>query len=120
MKENKKATARLEVRLTFEEKALIRNFSKQDGLSISDYIKRTALKQVVLSNRVEYTTDLRNLNFELSKIGNNVNQIAKHFNSQQITPQDFQSFQDLMKVYFEQMALIEHRLKQMYSKLSKV
>jgi len=119
-KTKNKPRIRIEIRLTNEEKKMIQEYAKSDGLTVSDYIKRTALKKVLLSNRVEYTTDLRDLNFELNKIGNDVNQMAKHFNSKKdMGPQDFRSFQGMMVLYLEKMATVEHQLKLIYSKLSR-
>lgn len=120
MKNNYDKGKRLSVRLTEEEKITIQKFAKDDGLSISEYVKKMALKKVVISNRLEYTSDLRKLNFELGKIGNNVNQLAKHFNSNKIIPQDFKEFQKIMKDYFEHNGQIRDRLSQIYSKLAKL
>jgi len=112
---------RLAIRLTEDEKRLVFGYAKQDRLSISDYIKQMALKKAVVSNRVEYTTDLRNLNFELNRIGNNINQMAKHFNSKkEMDTQDFKAFQGMMAAYLEKMMVVERQLKLMYSKLAKV
>jgi len=120
-KTDNKPRIRIEIRLTKEEKKMIQEYAKSDRFTISDYIKQMALKKAVVSNRVEYTTDLRNLNFELNKIGNNVNQMAKHFNSKrEMDTQDFKAFQGTMAAYLEKMTVVERQLKLMYSKLAKV
>jgi len=54
---------RISIRVTPEEKELIKKYAKLDNLSISDYLKKLALKEAMISNRLEYTHDLNELNF---------------------------------------------------------
>jgi len=71
---------RLSIRLTEEEKKMINSYAKADGLTVSDYIKNVALKNRYIAKRIEYQTDLREFNFEIHKIGVNINQLARHVN----------------------------------------
>lgn len=124
MKDDDKAIARLEIRLTSNEKALIKKYAKKDGLSVSDYIKRTALKQVVFSNRLEYTSDLRTLNFEIHKIGNNINQLAKHVNRadklKTIDAGAINAFQILMEQYLDMTDEVRDVLNKMFMKMARL
>jgi len=116
---NKKKRTRVEIRLTPEEKKKIQEYAKEDHLTVSNYIKNTAMRKIFLANRVEYTSELRGLNFQIAKVGNNVNQIAKHLNTVKETyPGDFSAFQDVMARYLEKMAEAERLLKRMYAKLA--
>ncbi len=71
------------LRLTETQHETITNAAKEAGLSRSDYIR-----QQLLNGKVDITYDFRvdlpelqKLTSEFHNIGNNLNQIAKHFNA---------------------------------------
>jgi RHS repeat-associated protein len=74
------ASQRIYIRVTPEEKELIKKYANIDKLFTTDYLKKLALKEAIISNRLEYTNDLKELNFHLGKIGNNINQLTAHVN----------------------------------------
>jgi len=114
----------LSIRLTEDEKKKVSDYAKQDDLSISEYIKRTALKQAVFSNRLEYTTDLKRLNFEIGKAGNNINQMAAHANRtakfQAIDAATINQFHLFMEQYLTLLDEVDATLKGMFRKMSKI
>ena len=65
-------------RVTEEEKALIKEKAKASGLSLSDFQRKACLEpiMVVKDNIID-----REAIHQLLKIGNNLNQIAKHANA---------------------------------------
>ena len=77
-RERKKRTALLGVKLTPEEKAEIERRSKASANSLSDYVRIVLLSD--LKAPLPSKTDpeaVRALSFQLSKIGTNLNQLAK-------------------------------------------
>lgn len=121
-KTNYEIGKRLSIRVTDEEKQLIHAYAKRDGLTVSDYIKSIALQKVIIEKRVEYNKDLRDLNFEISKIGTNINQLAKHVNKAEklktIDAGSINVFNIFMKEYFELLHQATSTLKSMYKRLS--
>ena len=75
-------TAHIEVRVSDNEKSALKEFSKQTGLSVSEFVRRAALgqridpvKHIPAINRCVY--------LELLRVGTNLNQIAHKLNSGQ-------------------------------------
>ncbi len=62
------ASQRIYIRVTPEEKELIKKYANIDKLSTTDYLKKLALKEAIISNRLEYTNDLKELNIHLGII----------------------------------------------------
>lgn len=122
--DKQKSTAKIEIRLTDTEKKLIQSYAKEDGLTVTDYVKTLALKQVLFSKRLEYTSDLRTVIFEINKIGNNINQIAKHVNRTEkyktIDAGTINVFHIFMRDYLKLLADVKGTLKQMYKKISTI
>ncbi|AEV99697.1 hypothetical protein A4D02_35455 [Niastella koreensis] len=75
-------TKRVELRLTEAEEAALVRQAADDGLSVSDFIRKAALgkKPVVRKATPERAAFIKGL-AELGKIGSNVNQIAKALNT---------------------------------------
>lgn len=74
-KANRRRTERLCLGLTPEEKELINNAAKVAGMSRTDYILNS-----VKGTRVVVITSLQEVLIELSRQGNNLNQIARCLN----------------------------------------
>jgi len=66
--------ARIEVRITINEQAKIKNKANELGLSVSAYMRRSALNQ-----RIIIKTD-KEMVRQIRFIGNNINQIAHRLN----------------------------------------
>ncbi len=90
-KERELARSRhITVRLTETQYETITDAAKETGLSRSDYIRQQLLNGKVITTcdfRVELP-DLQKLTSEFHNIGNNLNQIAKHFNTGGIHSQE--------------------------------
>lgn len=65
----------IHVRVSVDEKEKIANISKSLGVSISTYLRKSLLREHIISK-----TDVQTV-FEIKKIGVNINQLAKHINS---------------------------------------
>ena len=76
-------TRHINLRLTDTQYDILSIAAGQAGLSLSEYIRRQVLKGKVIA-KYELVTDLpelKKLITEFGKIGNNLNQIARHFNT---------------------------------------
>lgn len=81
------------LRLTETQHETITNAAKEAGLSRSDYIRRRLLNgkvDIVYDFRVDLP-ELQKLTSEFHNIGNNLNQIAKHFNTGGVHSQEMRS-----------------------------
>ena len=79
--------ARIPIRVSADEKSDLKNLAKKTGLSVSEFIRRSALGKeidpaIIIPevNRATYS--------ELSKIGTNLNQIAAKLNQDQMPDRD--------------------------------
>lgn len=74
---------RFEMRLTKHEKEELKRLSKEFGISITDYLLYNSLKKDVTGfiKGKEYAKWMRDYLYELNKIGVNVNQFVRKFNS---------------------------------------
>ncbi|MDK2772907.1 MAG: MobC family plasmid mobilization relaxosome protein [Flavobacterium sp.] len=66
------------IRLTCEEQLLLEEYSKTYGLSVVEYVRKRALNKQLPKHIISPIN--RELLIELSRIGNNVNQLAKRNN----------------------------------------
>ena len=82
MKEKNIRTSEIKLRCYPEEKKKIQYLSHTYGLNMSEYILKKAMDQPVKANYKEIVQHIHALNIELSRIGNNINQLAKTANSQ--------------------------------------
>lgn len=80
-------TAKVEVRLTPNEKAALAKLANDAGLSLSDYVRGEALKgETKQERRRAIPADVAELIRQLSAIGNNLNQIARACNTDGTPP----------------------------------
>jgi len=118
------ASQRIYIRVTPEEKELIKKYANIDKLSTTDYLKKLALKEVMISNRLEYTNDLKELNIHLGKIGNNINQLTAHVNRaekfQVIDASTINHFRVFIGQYLDLLKAVDTTLKLMFKKISKI
>lgn len=80
------------LRLTDIQYDIISTAAVQANLSLSEYIRRQLMKGKVIAKYeiVADVPELKQLISEFGKIGNNLNQIARHFNSGGIHSQEMQ------------------------------
>ncbi len=77
--ENK--AAEIKVRCLTRDKEEIVRLSKTYGLNISSYVLKRSLGQKLTFNHVELLKELHQMNLELARTGNNINQLAKYANT---------------------------------------
>lgn len=83
-------THHINLRLTDVQYEIISENAKAAGLSLSEYIRRQLIRGKVIA-KYELVADmpeLKKLISEFGKIGNNLNQIARHFNTGGIHSQE--------------------------------
>ncbi|MBQ6415206.1 MAG: MobC family plasmid mobilization relaxosome protein [Butyrivibrio sp.] len=73
--QNRKAKVQIIFRVTEEEAEQIKAKVKESGLSQKDYFLKTAL-----GRKIQNTDGVKAILPELKRIGNNLNQVAKHMN----------------------------------------
>lgn len=76
-------------RMTTKEFEQLKHNARQRGISVSAYIRDTALHQNSITKDKEgfalkrkYIQECNNLNYEINRVGNNINQIVKDYNSE--------------------------------------
>lgn len=87
---------KITVRVSPAEIQIIEQEAEKMGMDISKYIRYRVLAKTNLSKyNTEYLRELRQLIYELNRIGNNVNQIAYHHNSNFYEADDIKCIQDM-------------------------
>ena len=76
---NRKRNVSVCIRMTEEEKAKFDELVAQSGLSQSEYFIKSALNKKIYNFGIK--DELKSVQYELSKTGANINQIAKNLNS---------------------------------------
>lgn len=109
----------IRVRLTEEEKAhLIRcarlsdkRFKKSHDVNLSEYIRSLLLSNTHYVSEHEIKKLLKDLNYELRKIGVNVNQIAHKFNGNIGSESDLVALKKYLTEVEEQIVRVEKEVK---------
>lgn len=89
--------------MTEEERDSVNERAKQEGMTLSAYARRSILNRKMVSK-----TDVQTV-FELNKIGNNLNQLAKHVNSLPVDDNILASLSDI-KYLISQIRSITEKL----------
>lgn len=100
---NDNRTEVIRARLSVDEKKRIMDFAKAEGVSLSTYMRRSLLREKMVSK-----TDIQTV-FELKKIGNNLNQLAKHVNTLPIESNIIESI-EFIKKYIDELKIITDKL----------
>ncbi len=100
---NDNRTEVIRARLSVDEKKRIMDFAKAEGVSLSTYMRRSLLREKMVSK-----TDIQTV-FELKKIGNNLNQLAKHVNTLPIESNIIESI-GFIKKYIDELRIITDKL----------
>lgn len=74
----------VKLRCTEVEKLEIERLASENNMSVNTYLCKMALEGCII--KVDFT-ELRNLIYEVNRIGNNVNQIAHHVNTDHVVYQ---------------------------------
>ena len=101
MKENRKKVIILRLTEYEKEKAVKR--SKEEGITLSSYIRKAILGKMIAPK-----TDIQTV-FELKKIGTNLNQLAKHVNSLPVDENILKSLENIDK-YIKELKEITDKL----------
>ena len=88
------------VRCTVEEKQLIRTKAKQAGMSLSAYIRAVSLGENIIIQ--ETNADFETVR-QLRKIGNNLNQLTKHYHSTGTKPYQLDAILSKLETLFDAM-----------------
>ncbi|MGV8135036.1 MAG: plasmid mobilization relaxosome protein MobC [Mangrovibacterium sp.] len=79
--ENK--TAEIKIRCLLQEKEEIIRRAKTYGLTVTDYVLKKCLDKKIVFNHIEIVQEIHQLNLEMARAGNNINQLAKYANTLQ-------------------------------------
>lgn len=91
----------IKTNLTPDEYEKIKQIAEENNLKLSSYVRKVLNMENKLDNKKEIDKDKLKLIYELNKIGNNLNQIAKKVN--------FNKFLDVE--VFEQLEKIEEEIR---------
>lgn len=75
----------IKIRCCLCEKDDIKALAKSYGLTMTDYVLKKCLDQRLVFNHVEYLKEIHELNLEIARQGNNINQLAKYANTLNIS-----------------------------------
>lgn len=114
--ENKTQT--IKVRVTEKEKEIIYKNAEESGLDFSKYIRHVAItkKPIIIKDIADLEaveTKIGNLEYEINKLGTNVNQIAKVLNGGKMVPEN--TINSLLKV----LERLENRMEKIHDTLAK-
>lgn len=102
MNDNK--TEVIRARISVEEKKQIMELAKAEGVSLSTYLRRSLLHGRLISK-----TDIQTV-FELKKIGNNLNQVARYVNTLPVDENIIESL-GIVRNYIDELKKITDKLK---------
>ena len=102
MNDNK--TEVIRARISVEEKKQIMELAKAEGVSLSTYLRRSLLLGRLISK-----TDVQTV-FELKKIGNNLNQVARYVNTLPVDENIIESL-GIVRNYIDELKKITDKLK---------
>lgn len=108
---------------TKEQKEKIISLAKENGLTVSDYILKKCLNERTVERRIQLIDSLDTINLEISKIGNNINQLAKHANRKKnvdgLDKELFMNFTFLLNDYLKKINDLKTSIKSIYRELAK-
>jgi urease gamma subunit len=92
------------------DKTRIKELAKSYGLTMTDYILRKCFDENVSFNHVEFLKEIHDLGTELSRQGNNINQLAKFTNTltieKRLTPEIATRLEEILLECFFQLKSI--------------
>jgi len=80
LEEQEAKTSYIKIRCHADEKRKVEELAKNYGLTVTDYVLKKCLGQKVVANKIDFLKQLDSVGLELSRAGNNINQLAKHAN----------------------------------------
>ncbi|MCE5223200.1 MobC family plasmid mobilization relaxosome protein [bacterium] len=79
--DDKKRSSAFLIKCKKSEHNMIRDSAKTHGLTVTEYVLRKSFGQKLTFNHVELLKELHQMNLELARTGNNINQLAKYANT---------------------------------------
>ena len=89
----KNYTKMIRVRLTEEEYETILKQAGEQNLNLSQYVRARITDR--MQNQPELVKEFQKLNYEVNRLGNNLNQIARNYNMNLYHPDDIQEIKDI-------------------------
>lgn len=114
---------RVEIRLTEQEALMLQQLEKETKISRSRLFVDRILNRQDFFVTADLIQVLSSLGGEVGRVGNNINQLAKHCNTvvkhQQLPPRIVNEFNELMAVYLKEEQEIYKIFRQMYRVMKK-
>lgn len=118
----KKRTARIEIKCTLIDKSQLVRRANTAGLKLSSFVLKSALGQKVPVNHQKYLRELHSLNLELSRSGNNLNQLAHYTNTMlklgHLSSDISKQLSEKLDYHSEQLAKIQESFRKILRELS--
>lgn len=116
-KEYKTKKKRCNLTLTNQEYERMKKLAKRNNLTLPNQVKKLAMATLEEQQDVpaHIQKKLDDIQYELSMMGNNINQLAKHWNTQSLIKQGQidQDFKPIMKGVFEGLNHMKEKVHQM-------
>jgi hypothetical protein len=113
----------IKFRCTKKEKEALFELSKNYNFSLSEYLLQKALEKKTVSNKIELLSKLDSINLEMTRAGNNINQLAKHANRVKsnvgLDQGTFLNFNLLLNDYKKKIEEVRSIVKLIFKELSK-
>lgn len=104
MKNCRKRSKTLTIRLTEKEKTVIQKKARKAKLSITDFLVSASLR-----TEIHVAEDIKPMLIELKRIGNNINQITMKINAGAFSSADFSEVIHGQRLLYEQLLRIAGR-----------
>jgi hypothetical protein len=107
-----KRSRKIDVRFTEEEYKIILSLEKTLGISKTEILRRRVLGNAATTviNAKDLITNLDNIFAEMGRIGNNINQLAKHANTLKLQGALSPLVVDLFNIHFQKYLQLQQQL----------
>lgn len=121
--EDEKSSQIVKFRCTKKEKETLITLSKEYNISLSEYLLKKGFDEKLIPRRIELISKLSEINLEISRAGNNINQLAKHANrvkkEEGLEAEIFMNFTLLLNEYVKKIDGLNITIKSIYRELAK-
>ncbi len=118
-----KRTARIEIKCTAADKALLIQQANRAGQKVSSYMLMRTLGKKIPVNRQKYLRELHALNLELARSGTNLNQLARYANTMlqlgHLNGDVIDQLQSRLDHYNQQQVLVREAFRKIVRELSR-
>jgi hypothetical protein len=111
--ESGKRSKKIDVRFTEEEYKIIISLEKTLGISKTEVLRRRVLNnaETTLINAKEFITSLDNIFADMGRVGNNINQLAKHANTLKLQGALSPLVVDSFDIHFQKYLQLQQQLE---------